>query len=136
MARFFTLSRSDRALLIEAVAMLLAFRLALHVWSIERLRAWAGHPGAATAPLDRIVWAVRAVAARLPGTTCLGSALALQRMLSSRRYASSLHIGVSKQGERLAAHAWLVHEGKVLIGEREAEDYTFLTAWPAGGPSG
>ncbi|MBS0517262.1 MAG: lasso peptide biosynthesis B2 protein [Proteobacteria bacterium] len=133
---FLALSWHDRALLAEAVATLVALRLALHLWSIERLRLWADRRGTAIAPAERIVWALRTAAVRLPGVTCLSSALALQRMLSLRGYGSELHIGVNRQGDRLAAHAWLVRDGKVLIGEREAAEYTFLTAWPAGGSSG
>ncbi len=133
---YFALSRRDRLLLIEALATLLVFRAALHACGIDRLRAWAGHLRSGRGSMDRIVWAVRAVSPRMPGTTCLCSALALQRMLSSRGFRSELHIGVAKHAQRFAAHAWLVREGQVLIGEREVEDYTLLTAWPAGGSSG
>ncbi len=135
-AAYLALSRRDQCLLIEAIATLLFFKMVLHLVSIERLRAWAGRVWTGSGPLDRIVWAVRAASARMPGTTCLCSALALQRMLSTRGYRSELHIGVAKQDQRFAAHAWVVREGQVLIGEREAQGYTLLTAWQAGAPSG
>ncbi|SKA33338.1 Transglutaminase-like superfamily protein [Enhydrobacter aerosaccus] len=132
---FAGLTGVDRRLLVEAFATLLLIRIALHAWRLERLRKWAARPGTGTAPLERIVWAVRTASRHLPGTTCLCSALSLQRMLSSRGYGSALHIGVSRNGERFGAHAWLVRDGEVLIGEREAADYTFLTAWAAGDSS-
>lgn len=132
---FLALPWRDRGLLVEAILTLLALRPALNLWTLERLRGWANCRSTKTAPVERIVWAVRAAASRLPGVTCLSSALALQRMLSRRGHDSELHIGVDRQGDRLAAHAWLVRDGAVLIGEREVADYTLLTAWPAGGSS-
>lgn len=134
-AAFFALPRSDRRLLIEAFATLVLVRIALHVWNIERLRRWAGHLERGAKPVDRIVWAVRTASRWTPGTTCLTSALALQRLLSAEGYVSELHIGVARQQPGLVAHAWIVHEGQVLIGDEEQAAYTPLTNWRAGEPS-
>lgn len=84
------------------------------------------------APADRLAWAIRTAARRLPGTSCLASALALQRMLSAGGLDSELHIGVARNDGDFAAHAWLTHRGEILVGEEEHEDYTRLVAWRAG----
>jgi hypothetical protein len=83
-------------------------------------------------PVEPIVWAVAAMARRVPGCTCLVSALALQRLLSRHGHVSELHVGVARQGERFSAHAWLVGDGRILIGETEGETYAPLLAWRAG----
>lgn len=132
--RFLALSGSRRRLLVEAVFTLLCVRLALHIVPMARLRAWAGRLGADTQPLAPVVWAVRAAARRVPGSSCLVLALALQRLLSQRGHVTDLHVGVAKQGERFSAHAWLVAEGKILIGETDGETYAPLLAWRAGSP--
>lgn len=135
LARFLSLSARQRTLLVRAFATVTFVRLALSVARIERLRAWAARLGPGDAPVDRIVWAVSAASRRLPATTCLVSALALQRLLSAEGHASELHIGVAKREARLAAHAWVVCEGRTLIGEYESGDYTHLLAWRVAEPS-
>jgi hypothetical protein len=131
LAAFFALPASDRLLLVWAVATLVVVRSALHLVSIERLRAWTGHLRKQNRPADRIIWSVRAAARHVPGTTCLGSALALQRLLSSAGHPSQVHIGVARDASGFMAHAWLVHDGVVVIGEEEHERYAHLTAWDA-----
>lgn len=131
LAAFFALPRGDRLLLAKAAATLALVRAALHLVSIERLRAWTGRLRAGRRPADRIVWAVRAAARRVPGTTCLCSALTLQRLLSAEGHPSQVHIGVARELTGFIAHAWLVHDGVVVIGEEEHERYTKLTAWDA-----
>lgn len=111
--------------------MLALVRAALHLVSIERLRAWTGRVRPGNTPADRIIWAVRTAARRIPATTCLSSALTLQRMLSSEGHLSQTHIGVARDASGFIAHAWLVHDGVVVIGEEEHERYTRLTAWEA-----
>lgn len=132
LAAYFALPRRDRVLLIEAFATLAIVRAALHLVTIDRLRAWAGRLKQGTTPVDRVVWAVRAASLRMPGTTCLCSALALQRLLSAQGHASELHIGVAQEPKGIVAHAWILHEGRVLIGEEGQERYTVLTTWRAG----
>ncbi len=132
LAAYFALPRRDRALLIEAFTTLVLVQAALHLVTIDRLRAWAGHLKQGTTPVDRVVWAVRAASRRMPGATCLCSALALQRLLSAQGHASELHIGVAHEPKGIAAHAWILHEGRVLIGEEGQDRYTVLTTWRAG----
>ena len=132
LAAYLALPPRDQALLIMAFATLAIVRAALHLVTIDRLRAWAGHIKQGTTPVDRVVWAVRAASRRMPGVTCLCSALALQRLLSAQGHASELHIGVAHEPNGIAAHAWILHEGRVLIGEEGQERYTVLTTWRAG----
>ncbi len=137
LAVFRALPDEDRRLLFEAFVATVMFRLALYFFSIERLRRLAGRRGHGTRPVDRIVWAARAAARRVPGTTCLSSALALQRLLTANAQASELHIGVTRDGGKFEAHAWVEQEGRILIGEDERRAYTRLLSWraAAGPPS-
>lgn len=65
----------------------------------------------------RVVAAVEAVGRRLLGDKpCLTQALVAQRLLRQGGYETSLHLGVSKDGQTLLAHAWLEREGYVVIG--------------------
>ena len=126
---FFALPWSDRILLLQSVATVTAVRLALPLFAIDQLRAWAGRVTPGTRPIDRLVWAVGAASRLLPGTTCLASALALQRRLSAQGHASELHIGVARQDGKFSAHAWLVCEGRILVGEFDHDRFTRLVAW-------
>lgn len=136
-ATFIAMPGADRLLLLRALTTLAAVRLGLRLLSVEKLRGFASsrgaaRPGAGSVPADRLAWAVRIARRRLPGTSCLASALALQRMLSADGHDSELHIGVARTGGDFAAHAWLTHKGEILVGEEEHEDYTRLVAWRAG----
>jgi hypothetical protein len=130
--RFFALGAREQAALVKALVVLLGVQLALRMASIERLKSWASHIGSGAEPLERVVWSVRAVARHLPGCTCLVSAIALQRLLSRQGHVSELHVGVARQGEKFAAHAWLTHDGEFLIGETGSEAYVPLMAWKSG----
>jgi len=135
LAVFCTLPGEDRRLLLDAFVAAALFRLALFFFSIDRLRTWAARAGRSRQPLDRIVWAGRVAARRVPGTTCLSSALALQRLLSAHGHDSELHIGVAHEDGAFAAHAWVEQDGRVLIGEAERRTYTRLVSWPIDGVS-
>ena len=124
-----SLSRDDRRLLFEALVLNVRARAALHFRSLETLRAWTVRPGDRRLPLERIVWAGRAAARRTPAGTCLSSALALQRLMSSHGYVSELHIGVTREAAGFFAHAWVQYEGRVLIGEDDDRSYTRLASW-------
>jgi hypothetical protein len=128
-AAFCALSGDDRRLLARALALNARTRLALYFRSLEKLRGWAGQPGDGRRPLERIVWAGRAAARRMPGATCLSSALALQRLLAGNGYDSELHIGVTRNAGAFFAHAWVEYEGRILIGEDDGRSYTRLASW-------
>lgn len=129
LGRFFALPAGDKLLLAKAFATVLGVRIALRTVSIERLRNWACRIGKDGRSVERIAWAGRVAARWLPGTTCLGSALTVQRLLSSSGHLGVLHIGVAREGPRFAAHAWVECNGRVLVGEHERDLYTRLVAW-------
>jgi hypothetical protein len=87
------------------------------------LRRSGGHRPASRHPLDsaaidRLVWAVRQAASVAPwGRTCLTEALTAEAMLRRAGCDTTLRYGVATEGEkRLAAHAWLEHNGVEIIG--------------------
>ncbi len=129
------LSGEDRRLLAHALFVVIVVRLALRLLDIGWLRRWAARAGAGSRPCNRIVWAVRAAARRVPGATCLVSSLALQRLLSRNGHPSELHIGVARRDGALAAHAWVVCGGEVLDGEGGDDAYARLIAWRTAEPS-
>jgi len=77
---------------------------------------------------DEILWSVRAVSRRLPGTTCLLRAIAAKYLLELYGIESRLCIGVRKEdGTSLSAHAWITIESEIVLGRVEDLDkYTPL----------
>jgi len=134
-AAFWNLSTGDRHLLLTAAATLAFSQLALRFLKFQRLQAWAGRlspgTGLGTATVEASTWAVHAAARRMPWVTCLGRALALQRLLAQHGHASELRVGVAKVGQDFSAHAWLVLGDRVLIGDEELGQYTTLASWKA-----
>lgn len=120
-------TRHDWPVLAGASALLVAGRLALRFEDpttagrlLSRL-ARAVPPYRNVGDPDRIASAIRVVAHRLPGTgTCLPNALAAEAMLASHRHEPRLLIGVAKEdGGGLIAHAWVEHDGRVVVGDIE-----------------
>lgn len=129
LATFLALPAADRRLLVEAFALLIGLRLALRLVAVERLRR-AVAPARRGAPAaERIAWAVQVAARRLPGTSCLASALAAQRLLARHGHVSELTIGVARNPAGFAAHAWLAFNGEILIGGEEQPGFTRLMTW-------
>lgn len=129
--RFVRLPWQRRILLLRAASRLVAFRVALPLLPFPKVRHLAERPVGRTrgrAPAtDDLAWAVAAAARRLPGATCLAQSLALQSLLGSHGYDSSLRIGVAKAADgALRAHAWLDHDGRTLIGGVESSSFVPL----------
>ena len=130
-SKLFALPRARRRLLLRALLVVAAFRVALTVlpfrWT-RQLAARHGDPG--TTPLtgrDDLAWAVSAAARRIPRATCLTQALALQALLTREGHDASLRLGVAR-GElgSLEAHAWLESGGRVVIGGPQAARFVPL----------
>jgi hypothetical protein len=128
-AAFLALPGRDRVLLLEAFATVLGVRLALAMVAVDRVRNWAGRLRPGCGPVDRITWSVRTAWRRVPGTSCLVAALALHRLLSRQGHRSQLMIGVASGHDGFAAHAWVICDGKILLGGEESDGYTPLLAW-------
>lgn len=82
--------------------------------------------------LARSVWAVRVVSAHaVPRATCLTQALAVLLLVRRQGEAGAkLRLGVARdEGGRFAAHAWVEHDGRILIGAQGSGRYTRLPAF-------
>jgi hypothetical protein len=133
---FFRLPVRDQRLVAAAGLWVVMVRLGLTFLPFQRLRSLlarfrrpvSSHPPAGTSA-DRIAWAVRTTSRYVPRASCLTQALAAQVLLARHGYPSYLRIGVSRDGAgRLAAHAWIECEGRMVIGGEIAEDFTTLPA--------
>jgi hypothetical protein len=128
------LSAADGVLLLEAVALSLGVRCGLAVVGFHPLRnALQRKSPSRLLPRDRVVWAVKAVARRLPSMPCLAEALVMSTLLRLHGHASNLKIGV-RRGDRirrdvpLDAHAWVECDGRIVIGSvDDLDDYAVLT---------
>src|SRR6185436_5015498 len=115
------LSRAERRLATRALALVVAFRIVL--WTLPASRVLAAEPRRRRAhgvSPERMAWLVRAWARRIPGASCLTRALAARWLLAEASLDSTLHFG-HRRGEdgEFAAHAWLEHRGRVLVGGDE-----------------
>ena len=128
--RFLSLSTQEKALLVEAAALLMTIRLALGVLPFATLRRMLARlaaprpavhgsdPDRAKAGRLRAVWAVEAVGRYCPAIgTCLTQALAAHVLMGRTGHKSDLRIGVRRNADgKFVAHAWLEDDGTVLIG--------------------
>jgi hypothetical protein len=119
----------------EAAVMLVLARLAVRFLPASRLFAWADRPirhirRFAADEAQWIAWAVDHVGA-LPAMNalCLPRALAAHAMLRRRGIASSLCLGVARDGGDLAAHAWIEVGDNKFVGGEQAGGFTRLAAF-------
>ena len=131
--RFLRLDADLRRVVLAAAWTVVLVRLGLWLLPFRVVNAAASRPRRLS-PLmaftsnERLSWAVRAVAARIPKATCLTQALALQVLMAKAGKQTQLQIGVAR-GKDFEAHAWLVDQGKVLIGDNGyLGEYTRLQA--------
>jgi len=123
--KFCRLSRADRWLLIKAMLLLAGIRLALWIVPFQTLWRMIGHitgtdpesHQANEAVLNRVAWAVTVASCRLPKLSCLTQALTAQILLCQSGQPAQLRIGLVKsQDGQLQGHAWVICEGRVVIG--------------------
>ena len=134
--KFVQLAPADRSLLVSAAFLVVWVRLGLWLLPFRTLRrtlsrlagASTGRQGSPGCAAERPVWAVRVVSRYVPGSTCLTQALAAHALLARHGYSADLQIGFTRDdAKRLQGHAWLEHEGEVVIGGGELERYVPLT---------
>jgi len=124
-----------RMYLREAAVMLVLARLAVRFISPARVFAWADHPPRrirrfASDEVGWISWAVESLAARpWINALCLPRALAAHAMLRRRGIASRLCLGVARDKDEFAAHAWVEIGNNKLVGVSEAMAFTRLAAF-------
>jgi transglutaminase superfamily protein len=140
---FGRLTWGDRRLLAEAVCCLAAARLLVLSLPFRHLSRRLGARGRESAPaahaeataraLRRVVWALRAAARRLPWRcACLEQGIAGKMMLRRRGVASTLYLGVAREGEAgssATAHAWLRSGDFVVTGGAGRERYTVVATF-------
>jgi hypothetical protein len=123
--RFLRRPAADRWLLLRALALHTCVASLLRIVRFGTLSDWLRRYGShrpANGPLDsaaidRIVWAVQQAASAGPYRTCLTEALTAEALLRRAGCDTTLRYGVAAEGEkRLAAHAWLEHNGVDIIG--------------------
>ncbi|MBN1834590.1 MAG: lasso peptide biosynthesis B2 protein [Spirochaetales bacterium] len=127
--KYLSLPREERFLLRRALLLVLGLRIALVVLpfgAFKRRVARAGRESARPwererVPVGTVTWAVLAASRRVPGSTCLVQAIAARALLRRYGYQARLRLGVAKgDPDRLTAHAWLEHEGRIVIGGPES----------------
>lgn len=122
LGRFLHISHGQRLLLLEAAVLLGAARLALLTLPFSRVVRWLQRAPDSGGRDDAMVLAVRdavTVAARnVPwNAVCLPQAMAAKVMLARRGQGSAVHFGAARaEGGSLAAHAWLVAGGEIVVG--------------------
>lgn len=127
--KFFALSSKEKCILAQAWVLFPLTDLALRTIRFRYLlrltqkicetgREKAGPE--LTPSLERLVWLVE-IAGRhsIVNSTCLKQALVLSWILGRRGHTTSLHIGVARSADTLAAHAWLERRGQVVFGHTE-----------------
>jgi hypothetical protein len=126
-----------RVYLREAAVMLVLARLALRFIPAARIFAWADRPprriqrfGADEARW--VCWAIEEIGART-NALCLPRALAAHAMLRRRGIVSRLCLGVARDGDTFAAHAWVEIGKNKVVGAGEAGAFTLLTAYGGAG---
>jgi hypothetical protein len=93
---------------------------------------WVGDLDVASDPAT-LAWAVRTAARRVPFASCLTQALALDALLTEVDLEASVVIGVARRPDgSFEAHAWVEHEGRVLIGG--VPDLERFSVLPRGAP--
>ena len=132
--KFRRLSPAERGLLLQSFILLAWIRLALWVlpfqWVSRVLARHRGSSGISTAiPEVRLIWAVRVMAPRIPGATCLVQAMTVKYLLERCGRKPCLCFGITKDNDRLLAHAWLVLDGRTVLGGEIAPRYSVLTAF-------
>lgn len=132
--RFLRLSPTDRRLLIQATILLTTTRFALvclrfRIVSqlLDSRKRLSIENGSHAISVEQISWAIQTVSRRiLTNKSCLVQALVANWFLRRNGHDSELRIGVAKESDKLAAHAWVECQGKVVVGGGNLVEYTPL----------
>ena len=130
--KFRQLSTADKWLVMRAAFWLGVARLRLVVTPFGKLAdQLASRTGEATTEahpdlVQRIGFAVNAAANNVPWRSdCFPKAIAARTLLKRAGLASTIHLGVQKDGEGdLAGHAWLTCGDTVVTGGEDIDRYT------------
>lgn len=112
---------ADYRFLIFAWGLLAFYRLSLAVAPYRVVKSALPSTPSTTAPgwaIARTRWAVGSAAPLAFGATCLPQAMAANALLALQGYGSVIRIGVRrKEDESVQAHAWVVANDRVVIGD-------------------
>lgn len=123
--KFLLLSQADKLLLAQSAFVVVFVTMGLRIFPWLRLQRfllkladWQLHFLASNrASANRIAWGVRASSHYVPKATCLPQALAAQYLLARSAYPADLQIGVTRdKNGKLEAHAWVISENQIIIG--------------------
>jgi transglutaminase superfamily protein len=130
------LNAGDVRLMGRAFFTLVCVRVSLWIKPWRRMRASIDGPVDVSRPdVGRLAWAVRAASRAVPRATCLTQALALQRLLSHFGYPAVVQVGIQNVDGEFAAHAWVEHCGRPLLGAAaDLSPYTRFFVWPESRP--
>lgn len=130
------------AVLIEAAAMLMFFRVVLVAVPFRRLISWVERPDVSehrvseAAIIRRVRGAVLAVVKRSPIVlACFPQSLACYFMLRRRGISTTLFFGVARTGANLEAHTWLKRGDQFVIGGELSPQFTVLARFGSMEPS-
>ncbi|VVM04732.1 hypothetical protein MAMC_00199 [Methylacidimicrobium cyclopophantes] len=135
-SRFRKLCRTERRALLLAFFFLWLARISLRISSFSRIRAWLSRLpslGRARFSPDRLCRLVETAGRRLPWATCLYRAIAGRLLLALFGWPSQLFLGVRLARGELQAHAWLVSEGRIVLGQQPEPFRPLLSIGAAGG---
>ena len=137
LSKLYRLSGDERWLLLKATALLAFIRASLAVLPYPSVRPLLDRASRTShrlarrpQPPDQLAWATRVAGRIVPhGGHCFSQALTLRIFLARRNYPSTICFGV-QQGDNspLMAHAWVEHDGEVLIGGDNLHRFRRLAA--------
>jgi len=139
--KFFALSNADRILIVRAVSLFIGIWIGLRLFSFGKILAVlnkysarvSNSGGNSPRNPDKIIWAVSAIGRYLPlRPSCLEQALTARLLLCREGYHSIVRIGIAAGNDRFQAHAWLEHNGKIVVGNKAVEDFHPLPSFDRG----
>lgn len=123
LTRFLSLALRHHRLLVRCFILLVQFRWTLTRKSyhplLDLIRQQTGTESQSVQP-DLLAWGVLNAARLVPFATCLTQSLVLRYMLARCGHDASIRIGVKiDEVGRFRAHAWVIHDNRLLIGGPE-----------------
>jgi hypothetical protein len=124
LSKFFQQTPSNQWFLLKTTTLLVLVKTALVLMPFQRLYRLLQHLSRPGKPVRgdyrQVVEAVELSSRNMPFTaTCLVRALTAQVLLLRAGYPSELRIGVARSIDgKMEAHAWIVYQGKIIIGDR------------------
>lgn len=136
--QFVSLSARRRTLLLQTLCLLSVVRASLSLLPFRVVRAAVARAARSSSPepqappefVEDVVWAIGTASRRVPGASCLTQALATELLLCRRGVPAVLRIGVAEQDGKVAAHAWIEADGRVLVGGSDSPAHFTILSRP------